>query len=268
MTSPISRHSQWFEYCLPLHNQALQLFCFPYAGGTAQVFKSWQRRFPAEINLCLVHLPGRGTRMREAPFRNMQLMVEAIASAIIGQVRHPFAFYGHSMGALLAFELARELRKRQAPEPLQLFLSGRNAPQTARIEPKSFNLPEEKFIDRLRELNGTPQELFDDPELKSLFLPVIRADFEVVDTYEYVPGQPLCCPFSVYGGIEDTRIPLENLHGWEKETSATCTVRRFPGDHFFIHRAGAEFMTAFQDDLLDALRNQPRKPMASQGGKF
>lgn len=202
--------------------------------------------------------------MREEPFRQLQPLVEAIANAIVNEARHPFAFYGHSMGGLLAFELARELRKRQAPEPLQLFLSGRNPPQTSSPERKSFNLPEEKLIERLRELNGTPQELFDNPELRQMFLPVLRADFEIVDTYEYVPDQPLCCPFTIYGGIEDTQVPQENLHAWEKETSATCTVRKFPGDHFFIHRSDSGFITALRHDLLGALSAQPRRPMASR----
>jgi medium-chain acyl-[acyl-carrier-protein] hydrolase len=237
--------SRWFENLPGGRDGALRLYCFPYAGGSAQVFRGWQRHFAPQAALSLASLPGRATRIGEPPFRQYKPLITALADAIIPEIPPAFAFWGHSMGAVISFELARELRRRGQPVPIALFLSGRGAPQIPDPDPPVFNLPDPEFIAELRRLNGTPRELLDSPELKELFLPTIRADFELVETYEYEPESPLTCNICVYGGLQDAHVPAANLKEWQKQTSGAFKVRMFPGDHFYIHTS---------DDLLHALR--------------
>ena len=247
-------NSVWFESLSRGHPPALRLFCFPYAGGSGQTFRTWQRYFPSEVDLCLVHLPGRGRRFDERPFTRMNLLVDTIASHIEGKLPCPFAFYGHSMGALISFELARELRRRCGIEPVQLFLSGQGAPHLRPTGPATFGLSQDEFIVKLRELNGTPQELLEDAELTELILPILRADFEIVETYEYQPGACLSCPITVYGGLQDKEVPVGNLREWKEHSPAQFKVRLFPGAHFFIDASSVRFLEVLRLDISDSLR--------------
>jgi len=259
MAAPRSDSSLgWFEKLSQGNATRLCLFCFPYAGGSAQVFRPWRRHFSPEIDVCLVHLPGRGNRFGEPPFTRMRLLVDAIAYHIRGELRHPFAFYGHSMGAVIGFELARVLRGKYGIEPSRLFLSGRRAPHAGRSKPTTFDLPHDEFIAEVRRLNGTPKELLDNPETSKLFLPVLKADFELVETYEYEPEPQLSCPITVYGGLIDKDVPVTALREWQEHTTAQFEMRLFPGDHFFIHTSKPEFLEAFRLDLLESLRAAER----------
>jgi medium-chain acyl-[acyl-carrier-protein] hydrolase len=255
---PDSSSRRWFEYLSIGQRQSLRLFCFPYAGGSAQVFRKWRRHFPSEIGMCLVHLPGRGMRIGEQPFIRLKPLVETIADLIVREPQPPYALFGHSMGSLISFELARELRRRGFTAPVRLFLSGRGAPISPDPEPPTFNLPHDAFIAEVRRLNGTPGELLDNAETRELFLPLLRADFEMVDTYEYHPEEPLSCPFTLYGGLEDQDVPVEKLRAWEELTSGGCTMRMFAGDHFFIH-SSAVFLDALRDDILSTVQNLVQK---------
>ena len=192
----------WFNHSVPSRKHSLRLYCFPYAGGSAQVFSQWQRQFPPEIDLCLVNLPGRGRRITEPLVKRLTFLVQSIADALVRELQEfpgPFALFGHSMGATISFEVARELRRRGVMEPAHLFVAGRRAPQLPDSDPVTFNLPHDPFIAELRKLNGTPSELLEDPELLELYLPVIRADFELIQTYEYYEEEPLSCPITAYG---------------------------------------------------------------------
>jgi medium-chain acyl-[acyl-carrier-protein] hydrolase len=244
--------SSWFESLSEEKTGALRLYCFPYAGGSAQVFRGWQRHFTPQVALSLAHLPGRAARVSEPAFKRYRPLVNALADAMIPELPPAFAFWGHSMGALISFELARELRRRGQPAPLALFLSGRSAPQVPDPDPPTFNLPEPEFIAELHRLNGTPKELLNSPELKEFFLPTIRADFELVETYEYEPEPPLTCAICAYGGLQDTNVPVAKLKEWQKQTSGPFKVRMFPGDHFYIH-SSADLLHALRRDVLDVL---------------
>src|SRR5215469_10019729 len=195
--------SHWFEAVVPSEKRALQLFCFPYAGGSTQVFRPWQRHFSSEVSLWLAHLPGRGRRIAEPPINSLKELVEVLADAIVPLVREDYAFWGHSMGALISFELARELRRRNHALPGALFVSGHRAPQIPSTEPPLFGLPEQDLISHLQRLNGTPRELLEDPEILKLFLPTLRADFQITETYIYAPADPLACAIYAYGGLQD-----------------------------------------------------------------
>jgi medium-chain acyl-[acyl-carrier-protein] hydrolase len=231
---------------------SLRVFCIPYAGGSADIYRAWQRWFPEQIDICLVHLPGRGTRVREEPFTQLTPLVKSIAAHIGGEIKVPYVLYGHSMGALLSFELARELLSRHRNAPAHIFVSGCRAPQWPKTGPPTFNLPHDKFIGELKRLNGTPKMVLDDPELMEVFLEILRADFEVVDTYKYCTGERFSCPITVYGGLQDERISVESCHAWQEQTSASCKVQMFEGDHFFIRDPRSEFGRAFRNDIMRA----------------
>jgi medium-chain acyl-[acyl-carrier-protein] hydrolase len=256
--------ARWFETVQGAKEGAPRLFCFPYAGGSTQVFRSWQRQFAPEITLCLAHLPGRAMRIGEPPFRGLKPLVAALAQAIINEPQGPFAFWGHSMGALISFELARELRRAGQRGPQALLVSGHGAPQIPETDPPIFKLPEQEFVAELRRFNGTPKELLENPELTQLFLPTIRADFEVVETYVYEPDEPLACPIHAYGGLEDPSVPAEHLKEWQKLTSGPCKVRMFPGDHFYIHTCAADVINMLRRDFLDRLAQRPTDPPPGQ----
>jgi medium-chain acyl-[acyl-carrier-protein] hydrolase len=254
----------WFESLQTSQPCLLRFFCFPYAGGSAQSFRGWQRHLAPEIDVCLVHLPGRTHRISEPSFTRLQQVVETIADLILPEAQGAFAFYGHSMGALISFELARELRRRNAATPVHLFLSGRRPPAVGRSERRIFDLPVEEFIAELHKLNGTPAGLFDDSESRDLFLPLLRADFEMVDTYEYRDEAPLACPIAIYGGLEDQRAPMETLPAWQLHTSSQCRVRILPGNHFFIHNQREEFIKVLRRDLLSVVSEKRTRSFDTQ----
>jgi medium-chain acyl-[acyl-carrier-protein] hydrolase len=253
--------SKWFENLVEGKDEALRLFCFPYAGGNSHFYRAWQRHFSTEVGLSLAHLPGRGTRISEPASREHKLLINALADAIKPHLPPVFAFWWHSMGAMISFELARELRRRGQPGPLALFVSGRSAPQLPDRDPRTFDLPKQEFIAELRRLKGTPAEVLESAELTDLLLPTIRADFELIQRYEYESEPPLSCAIRAYGGLQDTEVPVAKLKAWQQQTTGTFKMRMFPGDHFYVHTS-TDLVDALRRDLLDLMLEQPdRSPM-------
>lgn len=231
----------WLANYTPNSASRIRLFCFPYAGGTANVFRNWQQALPAAVEVCPVQLPGRGGRMMDPPFNTLNEMVRATANGLLPFFDKPFVFFGHSMGSILSFELARYLRAHYSLQPRHLFVSGRRAPQLPDPDPPTYNLPDAEFLDELRQLNGTPPEVLDHPELMQLMMPLLRADFAVCQTYQYTPGQPLDSRITVFGGRED-KAEREHLEGWREQTTSQFSLLMFPGDHFFLHTAGPQML--------------------------
>lgn len=242
--------SRWFESLSPNRSPLLRLFCFPYAGGSAHVFREWQRHLGPDVDLCLVHLAGRARRIGERPHTRLRPLVEEVADVMRLEGHTRFAFYGHSMGALIAFELARELRRRSRPLPAHLFFSACRAPSAVRGAPVTFNLPHRDFMAALEKLNGTPLEFFERPEIQKTLLPLLRADFEITDTYEYLTESPLACPINLYGGDRDELAAVESLSPWQVETSGECQIHLFSGGHFFIQTHKAEFLRMLRRDIF------------------
>lgn len=170
----------------------------------------------------------------------------------------PFAFFGHSMGALLSFEFARLLRKEQGIRPAHLFVSGCRALQLHNPDRPTYNLPEPEFIEELRRLGGTPAEVLEHPELLGLILPLLRADFEVCQTYRYTPALPLDCPITAFGGTED-QTGREELEAWREQTIAYFALRMFPGDHFFLHGAESKILEIIAQKLSPEQRQLRRE---------
>lgn len=233
---PGDRAAQNFLRPRPVAAPRLRLFCFPYAGGSATVYHQWPAALPADIELVAVQYPGRATRMREAPCTRLQALLDDIEAGILPQLDRPYAFFGHSMGATVAHELARRLLAANRPLPKHLFLSGRSAPQLAPCKAPIHALPHAEFIAAMRELNGTPAEILEHRELMEMLAPIIRADFEVLETWQYEPTAPSAIPVSVFGGIADAAVPLENLDAWASCTTARFKRHMFPGDHFFLQQ--------------------------------
>ncbi|MBK5001170.1 thioesterase [Pseudomonas sp. S31] len=215
----------------------LNLLCLPYSGASAMVYSRWRRKLPAWVQLRPVELPGRGARMGEP----LQTDMRALARQLAGEQRlaasTPYALLGHSLGALLAFELAHELQALGCPAPQALFACGTAAP-TRREDYDGNDWREPKtdtqLIAELRELNGTPEEVLASAELMALTLPILRADFLLCGRYAYRQRPPLTCPLHVLGGDAD-RASEEQLLAWRRETRGAFSLHRFPGDHFFIH---------------------------------
>lgn len=187
--------------------------------------------------------------MRESPFSRVEPLSEALAEIFLDHLELPFAFFGHSVGALISFELARKLRERQLPTPLHLFVSARRAPQIPKPKSPVHQLPDPAFVESVRRYSGTPQQVLQDPELRSLFLPILRADLAVDETYVYLPQAPLDCSISALGGLCDPEVNMEELEAWREQTTKKFTLFMFPGDHFFLKQYRDALLTVISQDL-------------------
>jgi surfactin synthase thioesterase subunit len=228
---------------------AARLLCLSYAGGGASAFREWPARLPG-VEVLAIQLPGRETRLLEPPFRRMDPLVTAVADAVAAQLDKPFAVFGHSMGARLGFELARELRRRGDRAPSALLVSSCKAPHLPRTPlPPLESMPESLFVARLRSMHGTPPEILENPELLALLLPGIRADFAAIDSYEYTDEPALACPIRAFGGTRDTEAREDELLGWQAHTTSSFGLRMLPGGHFVITTARDELTRCIDAEL-------------------
>jgi len=241
--------SPWFHIPRPLANPRMRLFCFTYAGGSAWVFNSWPRELPADVEVVCVQLPGRGARIREQAMGSVSAIVDCLERELTGNLDVPFAFFGHSMGGKIAFELARRLNVSNKSVPFHLLVSGCPAPTTSVKRVPIHNLPADEFWDELRKLNGTPDEVFQNPELMELMEPLLRADFKAIETWVYESNAPLNIPLTAFTGQDDALVSLEHLCEWSKETTGEFSYRVFSGDHFFINQDRENLLTCICDIL-------------------
>ncbi|GAA0731345.1 thioesterase [Dactylosporangium roseum] len=210
----------------------VRLYCFHHAGGSAAEFAHWHRYLQDTVEVCAVQLPGRAARINEQPYTRMGPLVADLTAQLLTDL--PVVFFGHSFGALVAFEVARALAAARRPEPRHLFLSARPAPGLTSYPETIHDLPEDDFFEVMQRRHGRlPAELREHPELRALVLPYFRADYEVLETYRLGRGEPLAVPATVLGGTDDG-IPLSHLEAWRDHLSGSLRVRMFPGDHFFL----------------------------------
>ena len=239
----------WLGRNRPKHDGTLRLFCFPFAGTGASMFATWPKRLPGEVEVWPIQMPGREARISEQPFTKLSSLVPRIADVILPYLEKPFAFYGHSMGALISFELARELRRRGSPLPGALLLSGRYAPHLTRERPPRYDLPDDEFLLKILALNGNRDMLADELDLMRLMMPTIRADFEICETHEYVDEACLDCPLTVWGALRDPEASVVESAAWRDQTTASFTLRIFDGDHFFPFSCQELFMKSVVEEL-------------------
>jgi medium-chain acyl-[acyl-carrier-protein] hydrolase len=216
-------------------NRAVErrLFCLPGAGGSAASFRGWSARLPSEIEVFGVQLPGRGHLVAEPPYRGMRALVLDLAAAMKGLLDRPFMLFGHSMGALVAFELARQLRRVDAVTPIALFAAACPAPQLPRRQKPLHALPSAQLWAEIRRLGGTPDPVLQSDDLMAMLEPALRADLAICETYEYLDDRPLDCPLTVIAGADDDDVSAAELEAWRTQTSSSFRVEMLRGGHFF-----------------------------------
>jgi medium-chain acyl-[acyl-carrier-protein] hydrolase len=225
--------NRWLAFADVSAGERVNVFCFSFAGGGASFFRGRVALAPRNITLCGVQYPGREERMAERPYTSLPELIAAAADALLPHLDTPFALFGHSMGALVAYELAQELRERRAPLPRHLFVSGTPAPHIG-DDPPVYNLPEEEFITAVRRFGGLPPEVLQSPELLRLLLPRMRADLTVTGTYQGPKHPPLSCPITAFTGRDDAIVSVADVDAWRDYTTAAFRLEVFDGGHFFI----------------------------------
>ncbi|MCG8315624.1 MAG: alpha/beta fold hydrolase [Pseudomonadales bacterium] len=258
ITQPRIQDSIWFQVPNPVANPKLRMFCFSYAGGNASAYRDWYQKLPSDVELCSVQLPGRGARFKEKAFTSLNELVDALIDAFQPFLDVPFVFFGHSMGAQVAFELTRRLRDSSLSQPLSLFVSGRRAPNLPARRKPIHDLPETEFREEIRRLNGTPAEAFDNPELMELVSPILRADCQVIETSEFQPSEPLGVPIVALGGAQDRNVTIDELEHWSRLTKGAFEMRLFSGDHFYIHSATDSLLKCLNSFLERAADHSDR----------
>ncbi len=226
----------------------LLLFCFPYAGGGTILYRSWRDRLRDISTVVAVRLPGRESRLEESSYEGMAALIDALAPVVSNYLDSPFAFFGHSMGAAIAFELARRLRRDAKPLPAALYVSAARAPQFRLHHQPPPEPSEEAFVEELKRLGGMPREILDNQELMRVVLPSLRADSHLYRNYFYQPGEPFDFPIFAYGGSDDQNVRPEHLEAWREQTTGHFCRREFSGGHFFVQSA-PEFLTVLAEDL-------------------
>ena len=239
----------WVSYPRPNPQASLRLFCFPYAGGSITAFRGWADRLPAQIEVGLIQLPGHGTRHRETPFTRIHLLAEALAEALTSHLDRPYAMLGHSLGGLIAFEVVRVLGQQSLPLPTHFFPCARTAPQLHDHQTSMHRLPDSLLVDEVqRRYDGIPAIIRQDAEMLAFFLPILRADLEMLETYRYIEDSPLDCSITAYRGQQDPMVNDDSLSAWREQTRGTFTQHTLPGGHFFL-QDNPEFLSRLSADL-------------------
>lgn len=218
-----------------------KLFCFPYAGGSSMVYSKWKNRLEASIELIPVELNGRGKKYGKTLYDSMDEVAVDIYDSISGEIEESeYALFGHSMGSLIALEIALKALEKKTKPPKHIFFSGQKAPHIKKDEVYRYTLPDDEFVDEIVKLGGTPKELFENPELLDVFLPILRSDFKVVETYEYKHDFiKLPCDITVINGSQD-RFTVDEIAGWREHTDKACKIVTLKGGHFFINERTGE----------------------------
>lgn len=244
--------SLWFLRPSPRPGAELTLYCIPHAGGAASAYRAWPACLPDWVEPVALCLPGRESRVREDPRIDAATVAQAIA-ADCGQ--RPYAIFGHSMGGLLAFDVARTLRSRAdrspaARGPVHLSISGIAYPPTQSPPQRVSQLPDDRLADWVRELGGVPDWVFEDAYFLGLLLRTLRSDCAWLEAYVHTPADPLPCPMSVFSGAQDESAPEDGMRAWAQETAGRFAVHRYPGTHFYLEQA----LTSVLGDLVTDLR--------------
>ena len=252
--SPLRTVSPWFTSGKNQAQTHLRMFCFPYAGGGAAIYRGWESYVPPGVEILAIQPPGRGNRFREPPFDRLNHLVAATADAMEPFLDLPFVLFGHSLGAFVSFELAHLLGSQFGIKVPHLFVSGARAPQLRRNRHNIHDLPEDEFITELKTLNGTPPEVLENPELMHMISKTLRADFAVAETYSSSHAEPLHCPITVFGGLDDTLAAREDLEAWRVHTTSSFDLYQLPGDHFFIHTSHSLILRIVSRELTRLIR--------------
>jgi medium-chain acyl-[acyl-carrier-protein] hydrolase len=248
--TPLSRADPWVRFGALDPRARLRLFCFPYAGGGASIYRSWADRFPKWIDVCPVQLPGREERLREAAFTNMDALSTSVLQGLARYFDMPVALFGHSMGALIAYHLARRMRD-QGHRLVHLLVSAHAAPHFPLSRPPSYNLSDIAFVERLRFLNRTSELVLQNRELMELMRPLLRADFELSECTPRKLHDQLECPVTALGGLGDPEIERSHLEAWREVTRGAFQLHMSPGDHFYLFARETQSIALIADCLAE-----------------
>ncbi|SDH32143.1 thioesterase II family protein [Nitrosomonas sp. Nm132] len=240
----------------------LTLFCLPCAGASATMYLRWRRLLPSWITVQPVELPGRGSRMDELPEENYAVLTERLCDELAATMPEHYAFFGHSMGALLAYGITHGLAARTLPLPAALFVSGCAAPNRQDSERYVRIQGQAALIADLRKQGGTPEEVFDNPELLAMTLDLLRMDYRVCGSFRHVPLSPLPIPIHVFGGHAD-QIEAEKLNDWRLASTQAFTLDWFDGGHFFLRQSEEAFLLALIKRLAESLIEVPHEAFAT-----
>lgn len=230
----------------------LRMVCFPHAGASTMTYYPWRSALAGRIEVCVVDPPGRVGRADDRLASTVAELLSLVEQRAQPLLRPPYVLYGHSLGALLAFEIARRLSA-QGRAPALLVVSGRNGPSVpAAIDP-IHGLPDEQFLQAVEQMDSSMPALRHQPELAQLFLPVLRSDLTLAETYEYHDGPPLSCPVLSIQGEDDPVVSRPGVKTWAAHTTGRCTFRWMPGEHLFHLTGGASFLAELSELIFQAL---------------
>jgi surfactin synthase thioesterase subunit len=226
-----------------------QLFCFAHAGGGPSFFRSWRAALAPDAAVRPIMLPGRESRLDEPPLRQLPRLVESLCGALEPCLDRPYGLFGHSLGAVVAYEVARRLSISSRLGPACLIVSGHRAPGLPRDQRRLSQLPDEEFVAEVTRLNGIPREVLSAPGFLSMHLPALRADYELAETYQPLPGGRLDCPVAAYLGISDPGADYDSVRGWREVTTDQFSIRVFRGGHFYLKQGRPDVINAVREDL-------------------
>ena len=253
MSTTHAESADWLLFGGNKPSARARLFCFHHAGGAASMYRKWAEEVPPELELLAVQLPGREFRIREKGFTRVEPLVQELLRVLGPFLDRPFAFFGHSMGATVGFELARALRRRGERGPAHFGVSGRIAPHLRSRFTPVHELQDRELVNRLMKMGGLPEHILKEPELMALVLPLVRNDYGIVDNYQLVPEPPLACPMTVFWGHGDIIVSREEAAGWQQHTTGSFSLHGLPGDHFFVGSARRELQQLLFPELKQAL---------------
>jgi len=260
MSSGTLTSGSWLLWPAPCAKPKARLFCFPHAGVGASVYRLWPRGLPDYLEVCAVQPPGRESRLREPALASIPELVRSVLPALMCHLDLPFAFFGHSMGAVVATEVARALTENGGPAPSHLIVSARRPPHIPGLDSPLHPLPDSSFLAEIqRRYGGIPAEVMRHADLMALLLPCLRADIRALETHRPPPRPPLTCPISAFGGSDDRLTPRDHLDAWRQETSSTFRVRVFSGGHFYLDARRTEVLADIASILAPLSRARPRE---------
>jgi medium-chain acyl-[acyl-carrier-protein] hydrolase len=259
--NPMNCRSPWVTITAPRPQAHLRLICLPFAGGGTSAYREWPAHLPDEVEVVAAALPGREGRIGEPALDSVDALAAGLVDGLSRHLDRPFALFGHSMGALVAFEVIRRLRP-VGLEPVHFFASGHKAAHVrTKRTPDLHCLPDDEFVAAVGRLNGIPTEILENAEFMEMILPSLRTDFRAAETYDFRPGAPLRCPISAYGGLDDDEVIHEEIEAWGRHTSGPFRVQMFPGDHFFVESSRRSVLDAIRAALDGCTyRKENRRP--------